>query len=174
MGKFNPNNDLNFTAHFKLQHPQIYGDSYFQIFELKQYRQFGLSGWYEFIKDFAFSATYNLIQLEEGQGHRIIASFSDRNGSIGLVYETGDLGDQMGVMFNYGYEIYKNLIASISIDYTKYRFEEIYAYENQMGNAARLSYSFAKHWRVDLEYQWLTNKFKNSDHRLLNHIYYIW
>ena len=43
-----------------------------------------------------------------------------------------------------------------------------------MGNAARLTYSFSRHWRIDLEYQWLTNKFKNSDHRLLNHVYYIW
>ncbi len=174
MGKFIPGNNLHFMVNFKLQHPQIYGDSFFQIFDLKKYRQFGLSGWYEFIENYAFSATYNLIQLEEGEGHRIVAAINDRNGSVGVVYETGDLGEQTSFMINYGYEIYKNLIASISIDYTQYQFEEKYSKENQMGNAARLTYSFSRNWRIDLEYQWLTNKFKNSDHRLLNHVYYIW
>jgi hypothetical protein len=174
MGKFNAQKDLNFTAYFKMQHPQVFGDSFFQIFDFKKYRQFGLSGWYEFVENYAVSATYNLIQLEEGEGHRIIAAVSDRNGSVGFVYETGDLGEQTSFMINYGYEVYKNLIASLSIDYTKYRISETYSEESQMGNAARLTYNFSRHWRVDLEYQWLTNKFKNSDHRLLNHIYYIW
>jgi hypothetical protein len=174
MGKFVPSDGLHFMLNFKLQNPQIYGDSFFQIFNIKGYRQFGLSGWYEFLENYAFSATYNLIQLEEGEGHRIIAAINDRNGSLGFVYETGDLGDQIGVMFDYGYEIYTDLIASVSIDYTRYRFEEIYEYENQMGNAVRLAYNFAKHWRFDLEYQWLQNKFYSSDNRLLNHIHFIW
>ena len=112
--------------------------------------------------------------MEEGEGHRIIAAVNDRNGSLGFVYETGDLGDQIGVMFDYGYEVYTNVIASISIDYTRYRFEEIYEYENQMGNAFRIAYNFAKHWRIDLEYQWLKNKFYSADNRLLNHIHFIW
>ena len=86
MGKFIPGNDLHFMVHFKLQHPQIYGDSFFQIFDLKKYRQFGLSGWYEFIENYGFSATYNLIQLEEGEGHRIVAAINDRNGSVGVVF----------------------------------------------------------------------------------------
>ena len=36
MGKFIPGNDLHFMVHFKLQHPQIYGDSFFQIFDVKK------------------------------------------------------------------------------------------------------------------------------------------
>ena len=56
----------------------------------------------------------------------------------------------------------------------RYRFEEIYAYENQLANALRLTYAYSQHWKTDLEYQLLNNKFKDTDHRVLNHIHFIW
>lgn len=174
MGKFLPNQKMNYVVSFKLQHPQVYGDSYFQIFNFKNYRQFTAGGWYEFYKDYALSLTYNLIQLQEGDGHRIIFALNDKNGSIGVVSETGDLGNQTSFMLDYGLEVVRNLVASVSVDYTKYRFEERFDWEDQMANAARLAYNIGRHWRIDLEYQWLNNKFKSSDQRLLNHIHFIW
>ena len=120
------------------------------------------------------SGRYAYIQLEKGEGQRLITSLSNKNGSIGLVYETGDLGDQIGILFDYGMNICDNLQASLSVDYSRYRFEEIYEYENQLANAVRLNYNFSRHWRTNVEYQWLTNRFKKSDQRILNHIHYIW
>ena len=174
MGKFLPDQTMNYVVSFKLQHPQVYGDSYFQRFNFKNYRQFTAGGWYEFYRNYALSLTYNLIQLQEGDGHRIIFALNDKNGSIGVVYETGDLGNQTSFMLDYGLEVIRNLVASVSVDYTKYRFEERFDWEDQMANAGRLAYNIGKHWRIDLEYQWLNNKFKSSDQRLLNHIHFIW
>jgi len=167
-------NDVNFYLRLKQQYPQIYGDSFFRIFEFEAYSQAGLGFNYALSENYSVGANYTLIQLDDGDGHRVVTDFSNRNGSIGFVYETGDLGDQLSLLFDYGYEILPDLMASLSVDYTRYRFEEIYDYENQLANALRLSYKFTRHLRADLEYQWLNNRFKDSDQRLLNHIHYIW
>ena len=68
----------------------------------------------------------------------------------------------------------KSFVASVYVDYSKYRTEEIYEYDNQLANAARLSYRLNRHFAVDVEYQWLTNRFKKQDSRFLNHISYLW
>ena len=173
-GRYMPAERFSAVLSYKQQFPQIFGDSYFQIFTFEKYRQAGLNLWYSLTERFGVAVDYHLIMLEEGKGNRIIASIMDRNGSLGVVYETGDLGDQLSLLLNYGYEFMDGLIGSVSVDYTRYRFEEGYDFENQMGNTARLAYRLSPNWQIDLEYQWLNNKFKDSDHRLLNHIHFIW
>jgi len=173
-GRYLPSSRFNAVVSYKQQFPQVYGDSYFQIFNFKKYSQTGVNLWYGLTERFGIAVDYHLIQLEEGKGNRIIASLMDPNGNIGVVYETGDLGNQLSFMLNYGYEFMEGLIGSVSVDYTRYRFEETYDYESQLGNAARLAYRISPNWQIDLEYQWLNNKFKDSDQRLLNHIHFIW
>ncbi len=91
-----------------------------------------------------------------------------------MVYESGYAGDQIGLMFDYAYPVMDKLLASIYLDYSKYRTEEIYEYDNQLANAVRLSYKLNRHLAIDVEYQWLTNRYKDQDSRFLNHISYIW
>jgi hypothetical protein len=173
-GRYMPASRFSAVLSYKQQYPQIYGDSFFQMFTFKKYSQAGVNLWYGLTDRFGIAADYHLIMLEEGKGNRIIASLMDPNGSIGVVYETGDLGNQLSLMLNYGYEFIDGLIGSVSVDYTRYRYEEAYEYDSQLGNAARLAYRISPNWQVDLEYQWLNNKFKDSDQRLLNHIHFIW
>jgi len=176
--RYSPGKSWHFNLNLKQQHPQIYADSYFnnpeKFGEWEMYRQAAFGGTYNFSDEYSLSATYQMLMLEEGDGQRIIASLNNLNGSLGLVYERGDLGDQLGFLINYGYEFLPGFIGSLSIDYSRYRFSEIYDYENQFGNALRLTYKFAGHWQIDTEYQLLTNIFKETDHRFLNHINYIW
>jgi hypothetical protein len=172
--RYTPSRKISLSLYARQQHPQIYGDSYFRIFEVEQYTQAGLNVNYALTPRYGVTAGLQYFTVEEGSGQRIILAVNDLHGSAGVVYETGDLGDQVSVMLDYGYEIWKNLVASVGVNYTRYRFEEIYEYENQMANTARLHYSITKHWKADLEYQWLINRFSNSDNRLLNHIHFIW
>jgi len=169
-----PVNDWNISFRLKQQFPQIYGYSFFQIFDIKQYQKAGMSGGYVISKNFSLSAGYNFVRLKDGNGHQIITSLDHTNGSIAFVYETGDLGQQTGFLLDYGYELLTDLDATISIDYSRYRFEEIYDYENQLANALRLSYKFSRNFRTDIEYQWLNNRIADSDQRILNHIHFIW
>lgn len=172
--RWSPNREMSFGVNFKQQYPQIYGDSYFKIFDVKEYRLIGAYGYYAVTPEIGLTANVNMIQLSDGNGIRAVVSANNKNGSVGLAYETGDLGDEMGVVVGYTYDILPDLVASVSIDYTRYRFEDIYDYEAQLANAARLSYDISDHWKTDLEYQWLNSRFKDADHRLLNHIHFIW
>ncbi|WP_456408565.1 hypothetical protein [Caldithrix abyssi] len=165
---------LLINAYVKQQYPQIYNTSYFQIFEVDRYLLSGFNVVYQLTDQYAITGMMQGVQLKEGYGNRFIAMLSDRHGSFGLVYETGDLGDQMGALFNYRYRIMRELTLNLSIDYTRYRFEKRYDYENQLANAVGLSYRFLKHWNIQLEYQWLQNADFKSDQRVLNHISFVW
>ena len=112
--------------------------------------------------------------FEQDNANQRYATIGNTFGDIGLIWENGYAGDQLAVMLNMFYEVVPNLVASVYVDYSQYRLEEIYEYDNQLANAARLSYRIGRHWTIDVEYQWLTNKYKSSDSRFLNHIAFVW
>jgi hypothetical protein len=176
--RWTPSRDIHLYLNLKQQHPQIYTDSYYndekKFGQFKDYSRAGLGGTYYMSKEYWLSIDYNYFQIEDGQGHKIIASVSNLNGTLGLVYETGDLGDQLGFIASYGYEFVPDLVGSLAIDYQRYRFSELYSYEEQIANSLRLNYKFAEHWRIDVVYQLLHNRFRETDHRFLNHIHFIW
>lgn len=159
---------------FKNQYPQVYANSFFTIFEIDPYQKYSLSCSYNLTGSYFANGAYQLIKMDDETANQVILSVSNDNGNIGFIYESGYAGDQLGVMLDYAYAIRPELIASAYIDYSRYRTETVYEYENQLANAVRLSYRFYKRWLVDLEYQWLTNRFKDSDSRILNHIHFNW
>jgi len=159
---------------FKSQRPQVYANSFFTIFEAKPYNQFRVSGSLEFTQGFYLDGQYFLVSVEDDNANRVFFSLRNDNGSLGFIYENGFAGEQVGVMFDYAYEVLPRLIASVYVDYSKYRSEEIYEEENQLGNAARISYQLNRMWRIDAEYQWLSNRFKETDSRFLNHVSFSW
>jgi hypothetical protein len=176
--RWTPSKDMHIYLNLKQQHPEIYADSYYnneaKFGQFNNYKRAGIGGTYYLSDEYWCSVDYNYFKIEDGQGHKIIASVSNYYGTIGLVYETGDLGDQVGFLASYGYEFIPGLIGTLAIDYQQYRFSELYSLQDQIANALRLTYKFAKHWRIDVEYQLLHNKFKDTDHRFLNHIHFIW
>lgn len=165
---------LQFSGYAKQQYPQIYGDSYFRIFEINKYMLSGLSINYNVFGNYFIAVNGQNVIFEEGYGNRYLLTFSNPDGSFTITYETGDLGDQIGAIIEYGYEILPDLTASICVDYSQYRFEEIYDYESQLANAMKLAYNLSKHWLIDAEYQWLNNRINKADHRFLNRIHFKW
>ena len=159
---------------YKNQHPQVYANSYFTIFEIKPYQQYKFGAHYLLSENYFLSGQYQMLQFDSETANRMFLTVNNLNGSIGLVYETGYAGEQLGVIFDYAHSITPTLLASVNIDYSRYKTEKIYEFENEISNAVRLSYKFMKKWSIDLEYQWLTNRFKESDSRLLNHIHFSW
>jgi hypothetical protein len=166
--------EIQTTLEYRSQYPQIYANSFFTIFETEAYQQFRFAGAVEFLPAWYAEAQAHFIRIASENANRLFLNLRNENGSIGLAYESGYLGDQFGLAFDYGYQISPQIIASIYIDYSKYRTEKIYEYEDELGNAARVSYKINRNWKVDLEYQWLTNRLKDSDSRLLNHVAFIW
>ncbi|MCI0512574.1 hypothetical protein L0128_05125 [candidate division KSB1 bacterium] len=165
---------LSLAAHFKQQYPQVYANSFYTIFELEGYQQYRFTGAYNFWRDFYLNGTYQLLKLASENAHQLWFTASNANGSIGLIYESGYTGEQIGVVMDYAVTVFDKFTASASVDYSRYRTEEIYEFEQQMGNAVRLSYRITPRFLVDVEYQWLTNRFQESDSRFLNHIHFSW
>jgi hypothetical protein len=176
--RWTPSKDMHFYLNLKQQHPEIYADSYYNDEEkfgkFTNYERAGLGGTFYLSREYWISADYNYFRIEGGNGHKIIASVSNYNGTVGVVYETGDLGDQLGFIVSYGYEFIPGLVGSLAFDYQRYRFSEIYSYEDQFANSLRLNYKITDQWRIDFVYQLLSNRFKDTDHRFLNHIHFIW
>jgi len=165
---------LSLSLGFKSQQPQVYSNSFYQIFDVDGYNQYKLGWAYNLNKNYLLSGQYQFIQFDDDNANRVFLTFGNMNGSVGLVYETGYAGEQLGVVLDYAYDINPSLIASVNVDYSRYKTEKIYEFDNQIANAARLSYRFKRHWSADVEVQWLTNRFKDSDARILNHIHYSW
>ena len=163
-----------FGLEFKSQYPQVYANSFFTVFEPKAYRKYRANASYEFIPRYMVDVQYQFIDFEGNGANRVFLTVQNNNGSIGIIYENGYAGDQLGLSFDYGYEIFRNLIASLYVDYSRYRTEEIYEYDNQMGNAVRLSYKLNSNWAIEGEAQWLSNRYRERDTRFLNHIAYRW
>ncbi|MBN1350444.1 hypothetical protein JXJ21_13600 [candidate division KSB1 bacterium] len=159
---------------YKNQYPQVYSNSFFTIFEIDPYQKHSIDLLYNLTNSIFASGTYQLIQLDDETANQVIISLGNNSGNIGLIYESGYGGDHIGAMVDYAYWVTKNLCASAYVDYSHYRTQEIYEYENQLANALRMSYRFNKRWLIDLEYQWLTNRFQESDSRILNHIHLSW
>jgi len=163
-----------FSLGYKSQYPQVYSNSFFTIFEPEAYRQYKLSCSYKILKDYFVSGQFQFIKFETETANRLFLTLYNNNGSIGCILESGYAGSQLGVMFDYLYELTPDLIASINVDYSRYRLEKVYQFENQVSNAARLTYKFNRMLQFVLEYQWLTNRYKKQDSRLLNHIHFSW
>ncbi len=169
------NKKIAFNLAFKNQYPQVYANSFYTIFEIEAYRQYRLGTSYQINNKCFVNAQYQLVQFGgEENANRVFLTLNRLNGSLGFVYETGYAGEQLGVVFDYAYNITPKLMASLNIDYSRYKTEEVYEFDNQIANAVRLSYELLSNLRIDAEYQWLTNRFKEQDSRFLNHIHFSW
>ena len=167
------NSKLATFIEYKQQSPRIYSNSYFTIFEIKPYSQIRAGADYEFMPGLAIEAQVQHLILDQENADRFLLSLNNQDGGVGMLYETGYSGDQLSAFFNYGYELLPKLIASLYVDYSKYRTETVYEYDDQLANAFRLGYTFGC-WNIIGECQWLTNRDKESDLRFLNHITYRW
>ena len=168
------NQKLILNVYLKQQYPQVYNTSYFEIFEVDRYLLSGLNIAYLINNRFNITAMVQGVQLEEGYGNRLIMSFGDQHGSVGLIYEMGDLGNQLGLLADYRYEVLHHLLITFRVNFSRYRFEKRFDYDSQLANALGLTYRFSKHWTARLEYQWLTNTQFKYDQRILNHINFTW
>ncbi len=165
---------LSFLLEYKSQYPQIYSSSFYTIFSPLAYKIYRTALTYELTGGYYLNGTFSAIDFETDPAQQFHFSVVNDNGSIGLLYESGYAGEQLAATFNYSLLVLPGVLASLYIDYSKYRTETVYEFDDQLANAARLSYSVNRRLSIDVEYQWLTNRFKARDSRVLNHILYRW
>ncbi|MBN1999325.1 hypothetical protein JW935_17330 [candidate division KSB1 bacterium] len=165
---------ISIEVAYKSQYPQVYTSSFFTIFSPEAYTRYRTGLNFEIFSGYFINAYYSFINFKTDPAQKVHLTVANDNGGIGLLYESGYAGDQLAFTFDYAYVLLPNLTASLYVDYSKYRTETIYEYDSQLANAVRLSYTATRYLSIDAEYQWLTNRFKESDSRFLNHISYHW
>lgn len=178
--RVNPMSKLFASFNYRVQYPRVYQSSYLQFVDVEKYTSMAVNLGYLVTDALTFDVDYRMLKLEDGDGNQLTGSLSCNNGSVGLIYESGDLGEQFGVLANYGLNLMDNLSAAVAVDYSKYRVEESYNVDSeQVSNAVRLSYRISQMIKIDLEYQLMNNWLGNGpddtkDHRFLNHIHIMW
>ena len=165
---------LQTTLEYRRQFPQVYADSYFTIFTPVAFQRLRAAAAFEVLKGYALEVQFQHVFFENDQANQAYVTFGNSFGSAGVVWENGYAGTQIGLVLDAWVEVIENLTASVAIDYSKYQVEQIYEFDHQLANAVRLDYRLNRRLAIALEYQWLTNRYKSADSRLLNHLSFVW
>jgi hypothetical protein len=92
-------NKLALSLNYKQQHPQIYANSYYTIFEVDPYNHYQVGFSYNFMKNYFVNAQYRIIRFDNAEtANQFFATVSNNNGSFGLLYESGYAGDQLSLI----------------------------------------------------------------------------
>ncbi|MDZ7346224.1 MAG: hypothetical protein ONA69_05445, partial [candidate division KSB1 bacterium] len=165
---------LQTNVEYREQQPQIFSDSYFTIFTPRPYQRWRAAASLEVLPEKFLELQAQYVRFEREAADQLYVTFSTAYGEISAVYESGFAGDQFGLCANAFYDLTERLTVSAAVDLTRYRIEQIYAYDRQWSNALRLSYRFSRRLSADLEGQWLNDRLRTYDVRLLNHITMTW
>jgi len=154
------------------QKPRIYEDSFYNIFEIKAFNQLRTAATYR-VGNYNLSLQYLFTLYEEDSDNRIMASASSSFGTLGLIYQTGFGGDNIGYFGEIHYEIFPHLTARLFNSI--YNYEQAYTNisENATSFSAGLSYKFRNVLNIRAELQNMSNSYYKSDFRGLLRFTYI-
>ncbi len=165
---------LRFNMEYRRRRPQVEGDAFLAVFTPRPYQLWRATAEWEWSEQYALELQTQQVFFERGRADHISLGINTPFGSASAVWESGYAGDHLGVMLNAFVEPFCGLLLSAYVDYSRYRTEQIYQFEQQSANAVRLSYRFSRHFSADVEAQWLNDRLRRSDARLLNHFTYKW
>ena len=133
--------NCSLAGEFNSQKPQIYEDSFFNIFEIRAYRQFRTAAAYRFNR-LELSLQYLHTIYDQDSDDRVIAAVNNRYGSVGVIYQTGFGGKNTG----YFGEILYPILPQLSLRL----YNSYYRYERTMTDISEdaLSFSAGFHYRI--------------------------
>lgn len=154
------------------QKPRIYEDSFYNIFEIKAFNQLRTAATYR-VGNYNLSLQYLFTLYEEDSDNRIMASASSSFGTLGLIYQTGFGGDNIGYFGEIHYEIFPHL--TVRLFNSMYNYERAYTNisENATSFSAGLSYQVGNVLNIRGELQETGNSYYKSDFRGLLRFTYI-
>ncbi|GAB4341514.1 MAG: hypothetical protein Kow0037_28150 [Calditrichia bacterium] len=169
-----------FSAEFTSRRPQIYEDSFFNIFDIKPYNQIRTAatyfmGKYELSLQYLFTVyeTHDFyILYKDDNDSRIIGSISTPYGVFGLIYQTGMGGDNVGYYAQLQYEVLEGLKAKLYNSY--YNYERAYTNisEDALSFSAGLEYRVLRNLDLAGEVQQSSNTYYKNDWRGLFRLTY--
>jgi hypothetical protein len=161
----------SFYAEYNNQKPRIFEDSYFKIFENEAYSQIRGGATYQF-NQFQFGLQYLLTSYEEDSNNELHFTFGSNWGMVGLIYQDGFGGDNLGVYGDVRYPIIKNLFLRLYGSYYNYQRHTIEISENATSFSAGFQYNLTKSFQIRAEVQESINSYFKNDTRGLFRLNY--
>jgi hypothetical protein len=162
------------TAEYNSQRPRIYEDSFFNIFVVNPYNQLRLAGNYR-MNEYEFGlqllhTVYNVhefyILFKDDNDLRLVGSIGHQKfGTLGLVLQNGDAGDNLGYFADIRYEFLPNITARLYNSYFKYERTSTNISEDALAFLVGLGYRYKKVLLLEGELQQSSNNIYKNDTR---------
>lgn len=152
------------------QLPMIYEFSYFNIFESEAFNQIRFNVTRKLSK-YSVTLGYNYTLSEENNTSEFNLVLSRKKNSLGLLYNTGFAGDNLGLYGQVYQRILTNLYLRLYGNYYTYQRYQVDISEEAISYSGGLDYRTGN-FLTRLELQQMSNNLYKSDVRLLLHIFY--
>ncbi len=161
-----------FSAEINSQRPRIYEDSYFRIFDVSAFNQFRTAIGYRF-KKFQVGIQYLYTIYEESNNNsNIILTVDSPWGTVGLVYQNGFGGDNIGIYGNVRYDLIRGVTFFANSSYYNYQRHTISISEDATSFSAGFLFKPFRILQARAEVQQSINSFYKNDVRGLFQINY--
>lgn len=153
------------SAEYSSQKPRIYEDSFFSLFKINKNDQirFALT---RKVNDYKLGLQFiNTSYPKNENTQQILTTISNNWGIIGLVYQVGYGGDNLGIYAEIDYKLLSNLNFNLYSSHYKYERQSVQIEEQATSFSTGLQYSPYTFLRVDLQVQETVNSFYKSDFR---------
>jgi hypothetical protein len=161
--------DWSFTGEVSSKKPQIYEDSFFSIFKLREHNQIRVAVSRRIASyEIGFQAINTLFKEDENN-QQYIATLGNNWGVLGVVYQTGYGGENVGLYADISYMLMSDLRFILHSSHYRYERESVQLNEEATSFSAGFRYSPQKSLGVGIQVQQSLNSYYKSDFRgLLN------
>ncbi len=169
------------TAEFNSMKPMIYEDSFFNIFDIEAHNQIRTAGTYR-LGNYELGLQYLFtvyeahefyILYKEDNDSRVIATVGNQWGTIGVIFQNGAGGNNIGYYGDIRYEFLPNLTANLYHSFYNYERATTNISEEALDFSAGLSYRLRNMLILSGEVQESSNSYYDSDWRGLFRLTYL-
>ncbi len=161
----------SFSGEFNTQKPRIFEDSFFRIFEQEAFNQVRSGVTYQ-VNQYQLGLQYLLTSYEEDQTHQLIANVGNRWGLIGVLFQDGYAGDNIGIYGDVRYPIIPELTIKLYSSYYNFQRHLVEIDENATAFSGGFDFRPVKFLSLQAEVQESINSFYDNDLRGLFRLFY--
>jgi hypothetical protein len=164
--------DWYISAEYSSQKPRIYEDSFFSLFKINKHDQirFALT---RSVNEYKLGFQFiNTTYPESENTQQVLTTLSNNWGIVGLVYQMGYGGDNLGIYAEIEYKLLSNLKFNLYSSHYKYERQSVKIEEQATAFSTGVQYLPYDFLRLDLQIQESINSFYKSDLRGLFRLNY--
>ena len=159
------NKNWSFTGEVSSQKPKVYEDSFFSIFKLREHNQFRLAVTHRILVYEIGLQVINTLYQENESNQHLIFTLGNNWGVVGIVYQTGFGGENVGLYADINYQILKDLRFNLHSSHYKYERQSVQLEEEATSFSVGIKYNPQKSLGLGIQIQQSVNSFYESDLR---------